>query len=159
MVTTALIEWIGGRGVSVELPALTPLGHDGLVLSRSLASVLSGSAAKPGAVLVPRRLLVRCALELAGAHPEVGPAAVWPVEVPAVWTAVALAFGGVLAAGRAGVVGPVVCAGRPPMRRSRPAVRHDVRARLDGGWLYLVVWEVSAFATGSGQRPAVSEAA
>jgi len=69
--------------------------------------------------------------------------AVWPVEVSAGRTAVALAVGGLIAVGRpAGSVPPVVCAGKPPMRRSRPTVCHEVRAEVGGRRVALVVWEL-----------------
>jgi len=102
----------------------------------------------------PRRLLVRFALEMAVTRPEAGPWAVWLAGVPAVWTAVALAVGGLIAAGRpVGSVPPVTCAGDPPVSKSRPMVCHDVRAQLAGGRrVELPVWEICRFG-----QPAASQ--
>ncbi|MBL7488195.1 hypothetical protein I6A60_27935 [Frankia sp. AgB1.9] len=144
--TTAVIEWSGGVGRAVEVPALAPLGRDGLVMARPFASP-EGRSSGPVGVLVPRRLSVRWAFELVATYPEVGPIAVWPREVSAASTAVALAFGGLLAAAApAGSLAPVVCAGRPPVRRTRPLVCHDVRANVNGRRVEVAVWELRPFA-------------
>jgi len=147
----AVIEWSGGAGGAVVLPALRSIGRDGLALSRSLRSDPANPRDRGLATVawIPRNLLVRWGLEIAALYPEVGPIAIWPREVSTERTALALAVGGLVAAGRpVGSVPPVMCAGRPPMRRSRPAVCHEVRADVEGRRVELAVWEVFRFATG-----------
>jgi hypothetical protein len=51
-----------------------------------------------------------------------------------------------LSARPVGAVAPVVCAGRPPIRRSRPTASYDVRAEVAGRSVELAVWEVFPFA-------------
>lgn len=125
------------------LPVLSPLGQDSLITSRPFGSDPAVASPRLGVMYVPRRLLVRCALEVADTHREVGPVAVWLAEVPALWTAVALAVGGLIAADRpVGSTPLVTCAGDPPVRRTRPMVCHDVRAELGGRRVELSVWEI-----------------
>jgi len=144
----AVIEWSGGVGGPVTLPALAPWGRDSVIMSRVFGfdPSVPRSSTRLGVLLVPRRLLVRCAMDVVANHREVGPVAVWPVEAPAVSTAVALAVGGLIAAGRpVGSVPPVTCAGPPPVRKTRPMVCHDVRAEVNGQQLELSVWEICPF--------------
>jgi len=139
----AVIEWSGGVGGPVVLPVLAPLERDGVVMSRTFGADPAAPSSRRGVMYVPRRLLVRFALGTAVLHPEVGPMAVWLMEVPAIQTAVALAVGGLIAASRpAEAVPPVVCAGPPPVRRTRPMICHDVRAELGGRRVELAVWEI-----------------
>jgi hypothetical protein len=160
-VTAAVIEWKGGVGGPVELPVLAPLGQDGLLLARPFGPGPAGSVStrRPGVLLVPRRLLVRFALDIVSGHPEVGPVAVWPAGVPATWTAVALAFGDLLGRGRPPGSAPVVCAGDPPTRKTRPTIRHQVRAEIGGRPLGLSVWEIQAFACSTSTLLATARAA
>ncbi|MBL7486761.1 hypothetical protein I6A60_38215 [Frankia sp. AgB1.9] len=143
--TTAVIEWSGGVG-AVVVPVLAPLGRDGLALTRPFGSDPRG-AGSAGVAYIPRPLLVRWALEIVATCPEVGPVAVWPHGVAVEQTALALAVGGLLAAARpVGSVAPVVCAARPPIRRSRPTASYEVRAEVEGRRVDLAVWEVFPFA-------------
>jgi len=144
--TKAVIEWSGGVDGPVVLPVLAPQGRDCLITSRTPGSDPAVFSPRLGVWWVPRRLLVRFAMEMAVGHPEVGPIAVWLADVPAVHTAVALAVGGLIAAGRpVGSVPPVTCAGDPPVRKTRPMVCHDVRADLGAGRrVEMPVWEIRA---------------
>ncbi|MBL7502296.1 hypothetical protein I6A84_19450 [Frankia sp. CNm7] len=139
--------------VTVTLPALVPLGTDGLVLSRSLGSDPTDAQGRGWATVtcLSRRSLVRAALDLVRVCPEVGPVAVWPAGVPAEWTALALVVGGIVSGDRpVGSVPPVVCAVCPPTRKSRPSVRHAVRADLGGRATELTVWELLAATPAAG---------
>jgi len=137
---------VGGRADGpVVLPVLAPPETDGLVLSRRPGADPADTTERGWATVeyLHRSRLVRWALELARCCPEVGPVAVWPREVPAEWTTVALMVGGVLASGRpVGSIPPVVCAIRPPMRRTRPAICHPVHADVEGQAVTLTVWEI-----------------
>ncbi|OHV45344.1 hypothetical protein [Pseudofrankia sp. BMG5.36] len=139
---------IGGRADGpVILPVLAPLETDGLVLTRPLGSDPADGTHRGWATVeyLPRSRLVRWAFELARCDPGVGPVAVWPHGVPAEWTTVALVVGWVLASARpVGSAPLVVCAVRPPMRKTRPALRHPVRADVGGQLVELTVWEILA---------------
>ncbi|OHV64170.1 hypothetical protein [Pseudofrankia sp. BMG5.36] len=143
---TVTIDLPDVGSVCAEVPTLAVLGGDGLVLSqapwRTSASGEDGPVGPVG-LLLCRRSLVPVALSLAGHHPAAGPIAVWPEGVPAELTAVALAVGCLLRKVRpAGGPAPVMCAVRPPMRRTRLVIRHRVTTDLDGEQALLTVWEV-----------------
>ncbi|MDT3444471.1 hypothetical protein [Pseudofrankia sp. BMG5.37] len=129
--------------VSAEVPTLVALDGDGLVLSGAPWCASTRGEDGPVGLLLHRRSLVPVALSLAEHHPAAGPISVWPEGVPSQLTAVALAVGCLLRAFRpAGGPAPVMCAVRPPMRRTRPVIRHRVTTDLDGDQARLTVWEV-----------------
>ncbi|MBL7498643.1 hypothetical protein [Frankia nepalensis] len=147
---TIILGEVGGP-VTVELPELRALKADGLVLGRSPGSdpVDGGGCGWATVEYLSRPYLVRLAFEFARHYPEAGPVVLWPLGVAVELTAVACAVGGLLVGVRpVGLVAPVVCAVRPPMRRSRLARCHDVRADLDGCAVSLVVWELVVPARG-----------
>jgi len=136
------IEVDGSGPEQVAVPVLEALAGDGLVLSRTLHP--GGPVDGPASVTyMHRSSLVRSALAFARMWPQVAPVVIWPSGVPAWSTALALATAHVLDAHRpVGPVPAVVCAVCPPMRRTRPSVRHHVRAAVGGRVVELVVWEL-----------------
>jgi len=137
---------------SIELPELPQPTTDALLLAHP-----PWDSATPGPVAVvwlDRSRLVRLAFAFAVDRPQTGPIVVWPAGVPAISTALAFAVGSLLTARHANAgVARVLCAARPPARRTRPTVQHDVRVEVDGRIDRLIIWELlvpSTTQTGSG---------
>ena len=142
----------------VELPELPQQSTDALLLAHQpWGRNRSGLAALEW---LDRRQLVRLAFAFALECPQAGPIAVWPLGVPAQATALALAAGGLLTERHPdAVVARVMCAVRPPARRSRPAIHHEVRVEIGGQIDMLTVWELLVPATGSaGDRLPITSA-
>jgi hypothetical protein len=137
------LEVDGSGPQTVPLPTLERLPTDGVVLSRTIHPDSTPTGAPASVSYLHRTSLVRFALAFARTWPQAAPIVIWPHDVPARRTAVALATGRLLASHRpVGPVPAVVCAVRPPMRRTRPAVRHHVHATTHGRTVDLVVWEL-----------------
>ncbi|ONH22650.1 hypothetical protein [Pseudofrankia asymbiotica] len=131
MALTVTIDLADLGTTPVELPELPQPTTDTLLLAHP-----PWHSSDPGPVAVvwlDRSRLVRLAFAFAVDRPQTGPIVVWPAGVPVTSTALAFAVGGLLTAQHPDAeVARVVCAARPPARRTRPTVQHDVRVEIDG---------------------------
>jgi hypothetical protein len=144
--------------VTVEVPMMSPLDGNGVVLARSPWSDdrREGNTGPVSWIWLHRSYLVRFALYLAAECPQIETAVIWPLGVPPEFSAAAFAVGRLLGAARPeGTPALVTCPVRPPMRRTRPVIQHKVTAHVSGQSHELIVWELVVPATA---RPAVGTA-